>query len=1265
MQRPNRRLTRNHVLKLTPKTQAPRAEEDPPDFGDSSSLSSPSSQDSNFSEPIAAAYHDTSKSSFSSAFGYMENDEQSDVDGTSLYPDLPPLHNVGNSFMTIGEAESWIWGTSSEEDSLKDPRVDFSANEIIDDDLSTEVDESVIDSEDGGISRQNPAECEEIESLLSPSLDRPPVFFESSPSPPWSPASPSSQPSEYYPSPPDSPPPPCSPPPPRSPPPICSPSPRHTSSPCLSLELQRHSQSPRTPSPALSIGTDSSIDDVLRELDFNSLSVNNSGQASLYQLPFWAQYEATRAALQCCIPFTNLAVSEFLEPIVAKLQTACLARDYQKSWHNVLENHAAECGIKLSKQRMSHAFWNRLQENEQCGNEGKCENLYLTGRVEFEFNVSQRDHPFKILLNPLATNCSNRFWRKFGSDRFLTLSLPHLRKKAPDEVPYRFKALYGNLEKQAECYINFLMQEPGIEVLGRKWRLFQVKYSDRRKKKRSTQAVLFAVTGEGISTPMGIGELLAWHIPLESKNLESTVSKLFSRISLGFTDTIPTVRFTTNQICPNDKYPRRPGDPYTPDPDFRNEDGEVMNDGCSTASPAFFRAIQRRLNLDVAPSAVQGRLGSAKGLWVVDPIYLRRIAEGKADPDAMWIRVTESQAKYQEHQVSEPDEAWVTFDLAACSKPRPPMEINLQLLAVLEHHGVPSIPLKDLIKDHLETQVKELVESMEDPALLRRWIYNRRTLFASRARDGIVNYGGFPEKTAEQLVMLLDAGFDLHNEEWFVKKLSEMIDDFWNSFKDLRIRVPQSTLLFCVADPTNTLEEGEVSLHFSRGMLDPITGYCRSFIEGDILVARNPAQLPSDIQKVKAVYNEKLRDLKDVIVFSTKGKKSLASMLNGGDYDGDKCWICWDQRIVEPFSNDSSVIPTAGFKQAQWFNADLKKVKELIDNPSDKAELAEALIRAGAYKILGSDQMVGIYSNYHKHHAIRHGLGDPISILLAHICAVLLDASKQGLSLKGHSMNRLEGKLKQANRTTKDLRCPDSPAGITAELNDFAQETIAQKKREFQGRFHPQTDHLYADHDLTEKYYTQQQLADQSADQEFKQCLRRLRTALSKIKDAYDVAMRARQVSREHKNANGGLHNYSSQQEEESYESVLSRIWCDYMSIKPIEDLGSAIHPIIRWWAFDADKPDSDWQLLKASCAYSLWKGFRTITWLMCGEQLCILKAKAVGRYRCVVDSMYCGLKMDKKYLSKREDKPLFGSFQDDLDDVLDLSSNDDGPGSE
>jgi len=49
----------------------------------------------------------------------------------------------------------------------------------------------------------------------------------------------------------------------------------------------------------------------------------------------------------------------------------------------------------------------------------------------------------------------------------------------------------------------------------------------------------------------------------------------------------------------------------------------------------------------------------------------------------------------------------------------------------------------------------------------------------------------------------------------------------------------------------------------------------------------NPALLPSDMQKVRAVNAPRSSNLTDVIVFSGKGSQSKVSVLSGGEYDGN------------------------------------------------------------------------------------------------------------------------------------------------------------------------------------------------------------------------------------------------------------------------------------------------------------------------------------------------------------------------------------------
>ena len=360
---------------------------------------------------------------------------------------------------------------------------------------------------------------------------------------------------------------------------------------------------------------------------------------------------------------------------------------------------------------------------------------------------------FTITLNPLSQQPSNRFWRKYGSDRFLTIRLPSCPSAGalPHATPLSKKKKQSNFN---ESMVDFLTNESGIELLGRIWKLFWV-LDAKDKKKDPFQAILFAVRGEGISE-CEIWDLLNWHIPLVPKNLEQTVPKLWSRISLGFSKTVPTVEFTSDQICPDPN--RRPGEPYLPQSDFLSPEGETMDDGCCVASPAVFRRIQMQLGLNDAPTAIQGRLEGVKGLWIVCPRALKEILDGTGDPDELWIKVNKSQYKFQGHQNLDLDPAWRTLDLHSSSHPPKPATVNLQLLAILEHRGVPFEPLRDLVDDHLETVIQELYAAMEKPVLLREWVYLNGRLSDGRKRAQVGYIGASPVSPAEALLMLLDVG---------------------------------------------------------------------------------------------------------------------------------------------------------------------------------------------------------------------------------------------------------------------------------------------------------------------------------------------------------------------------------------------------------------------------------------------------------------------------------------------------------------------------
>ena len=67
----------------------------------------------------------------------------------------------------------------------------------------------------------------------------------------------------------------------------------------------------------------------------------------------------------------------------------------------------------------------------------------------------------------------------------------------------------------------------------------------------------------------------------------------------------------------------------------------------------------------------------------------------------------------------------------------------------------------------------------------------------------------------------------------------------------MNISIGRSTYAFMIADPLAVLEEGEVHLGFSGAFKDEKSGFNNTFLHNmDVLVARLPAHLPSDMQKV-------------------------------------------------------------------------------------------------------------------------------------------------------------------------------------------------------------------------------------------------------------------------------------------------------------------------------------------------------------------------------------------------------------------------------
>lgn len=71
----------------------------------------------------------------------------------------------------------------------------------------------------------------------------------------------------------------------------------------------------------------------------------------------------------------------------------------------------------------------------------------------------------------------------------------------------------------------------------------------------------------------------------------------------------------------------------------------------------------------------------------------------------------------------------------------------------------------------------------------------------------------------------------------------------------MNIELAKSTYAYMIADPLAILEEDEIHLGFSNLFKDPKDKWEEVMLHDiDVLVARLPASLPSDIQKVGHVF---------------------------------------------------------------------------------------------------------------------------------------------------------------------------------------------------------------------------------------------------------------------------------------------------------------------------------------------------------------------------------------------------------------------------
>ncbi|KAG1795975.1 RNA dependent RNA polymerase-domain-containing protein, partial [Suillus plorans] len=536
---------------------------------------------------------------------------------------------------------------------------------------------------------------------------------------------------------------------------------------------------------------------------------------------------------------------------------------------------------------------------------------------------------------------------------------------------------------------------------------------------------------EGDSHRLTLYQFVKWHNPLGLNSMQP-ISKWSTRWALGLSTSIPTIEFSAENIFFID-------DQYAMDWDEGKPPAEkIMTDGCGYISGAALTAIMRVMKYSSRPTAVQGRIAGAKGMWVLHPDPAHQTHDG---PLNIWIR--DSQNKIKLGSLHKVGRAHRIFDLLSPSRVTGPSRLSSQTLVNLAHGHVPFSVLKDLMAEGLHEEVRQLTEWSGPDSMLMVWraveqagrvVTSRlRRRIAGQARalglgqlrpheelaggiDGSddvavnpslhdsANQGrnprsGEPLTLHESVLELLQAGFHpLKLDQLFYKLeyvVTQVLDDY---IKKFHIPVEESLEAYIIPDPYGVLEEGQIHFRSSELIADPESGARMNTVTGPVLVWRNPTRLPSDVQKVTAVSHPKLGEYFDVIVFPVKGERSLASYLGGGDYDGDTVTLVWSKRLVENFNTAPLCMAPAGLSGN--FEREVEQVEEFIER-TFKLSPKEAQTAFQKVLLLGlADTKIGLYSKFHDLAVYERGYASAAAIRLAYMFTTCLDASKTGLQVK-------------------------------------------------------------------------------------------------------------------------------------------------------------------------------------------------------------------------------------------------------------------------
>ncbi|RXW18376.1 hypothetical protein EST38_g7477 [Candolleomyces aberdarensis] len=862
---------------------------------------------------------------------------------------------------------------------------------------------------------------------------------------------------------------------------------------------------------------------------------------------------------------------------------------------------------------------------------GQVQQLARLVRVEKGVNSSGGGPNLKVELHPLEKKRSHRFARFAGSRRIMQL-------RVPDKL----------LQEMRDVVKEFLCQK--FILLGRVFVPFHCKDGSVYMVEIDQDYEREAMAWCGDNFRHSFAEFMQWHNPMEL-NSRQAISKFVTRYAIGLSNTIPVIEFKKENI-------HFIGDIFSSDWPVDNPKApteKIMTDGCGFINLAALTAITRKMGYESAPTALQGRIDGAKGLWVRHPT-------DDSDEPTIWIRDSQNKIKNPTQ-----DRGHRIFELLAPSKASLHTALSMQSILNLYFNSVPEDTIVKLFREGLKEEMMPLLE-WDSMVLLYDAINKAGGVAGSRmvriaagasvalglqrnswghedvdseesseqesagpaTYTGRNQYSGAPLALHESLLELIQAGFHPRESKIVRDKLQQVIKtSIKTAVEKYRIPLKDSIAAWVIPDPTvitadhlkdkqssrsqtsmrdplGLLKEGEVYFRSSVPMKDEheLPYYV---IQGPVLLGRYPMRLPSDIQKAIAVDVPEFAQYTDVLIVSVNGTCSLPSLLSGGDMDGDIVNIFRQGELVEHFQS-KPLTEQPGNLIENNFERDIISVVDFCSGAVEKSSTdAQKSYQDVLLNNLASPQK-GIYSGFHDAAVATRGYDHLETIRLAYVFNQLLDASKSGLRLLDIVFIR----------DRKNYSSKPPPFGILARLRDEGDTIETELMATFQELIRPANAALFnpevhKDRDLMKPYsdalaYAQELQA--STDHEEKihgkflhKGLQKIRAHVEDSKTIFDQEFARYQDEKQNELLFSPSKSSPKGKKKSSYNSKSDQDSdCMYAAARkftePIEGL--------RLY-------QSNLEELKASCAIYIARPSGHFPWAVAFRGLCMLKAKAKG----------------------------------------------------